>query len=106
GPLWQTVAQTSCPLSTKSIFRANWKRLALYWSASRHLVPRVLHVRGTPHMPRNRPPNVQSALHAPPVDAHERMRDYLSEVEFRVLLQGTRDSRYRWRNTAMLLLTF
>jgi type 1 fimbriae regulatory protein FimB len=57
-------------------------------------------------VPRNRPPSVQSALHAPPVDAHERTRDYLSEVEFRVLLQGTRDSRYRWRNTAMLLLTF
>jgi integrase len=34
------------------------------------------------------------------------VRDYLTEAEFLVLLQGTRGSRYRWRNTAMLLLTF
>jgi len=49
---------------------------------------------------------VQSVLNQAPVDAHERMRDYLTEAEFLVLLQGTRSSRYRWRNTAMLLLTF
>ena len=49
---------------------------------------------------------VQSPSAAAPVDAHERARDYLSEEEFRRFLQGTRDSRYRWRNTAMLLLTF
>jgi integrase len=49
---------------------------------------------------------VQSAYTQTPVDAHERMRDYLTEAELRVLLQGTRGSRYRWRNTAMLLLTF
>ena len=57
-------------------------------------------------MRRSRPRSVQSALHKTPVDAHERARDYLTEAEFLVLLQGTRDSRYRWRNTAMLMLTF
>ena len=40
------------------------------------------------------------------MDAHERPRDYLTEEEFLRLLQGTRGSRYRWRNTAMLMLTF
>ena len=50
--------------------------------------------------------NVESAPHASPVDAHERTRDYLSEEEFAVLLQGTPRSRYRWRNAAMLMLTF
>jgi hypothetical protein len=40
------------------------------------------------------------------VDAHERARDYLSEAEFAVLLQGTLRSRHRWRNAAMLMLTF
>ena len=50
--------------------------------------------------------NVESAPNASPVDAHERMRDYLSEEEFAVLLQGTPRSRYRWRNAAMLMLTF
>ena len=50
--------------------------------------------------------NVESAPNASPVDAHERTRDYLSEEEFAVLLQGTPRSRYRWRNTAMLMLTF
>jgi hypothetical protein len=49
---------------------------------------------------------VQSAWNQAPIDAHERRRDYLTEAEFRVLLQGTRGSRARWRNTAMLLLTF
>src|SRR2546428_13305291 len=33
--------------------------------------------------------NVESAPKASPVDAHERTRDYLSEEEFAVLLQGT-----------------
>lgn len=41
-----------------------------------------------------------------PVDAHERTRDYLTEDEFRTLLEGTKGSRYRWRDTAMLMLTF
>ena len=50
--------------------------------------------------------NVESAPKASPVDAHERTRDYLSEEEFAVLLQGTPRSRYRWRNAAMLMLTF
>jgi type 1 fimbriae regulatory protein FimB len=54
----------------------------------------------------SRPHSVKSAPNLPPVDTHERARDYLSEAEFRVLLQGTRHSRYRWRNTAMLMLTF
>jgi glyoxylase-like metal-dependent hydrolase (beta-lactamase superfamily II) len=45
---------------------------------------------------------VQSALHPAPVDAHERMRDYLTEAEFLVLLQGTRSSRYRWRKVTKL----
>jgi hypothetical protein len=36
----------------------------------------------------------------------QRTRDYVSEEEFLVLLQGTRDSRYRWRDTAMLMRTF
>jgi integrase len=57
-------------------------------------------------MPRSRRHSVQSARNQAPVDAHERPRDYLTEAEFRVLLQGTRGSRARWRNTAMLLLTF
>jgi type 1 fimbriae regulatory protein FimB len=57
-------------------------------------------------MVRSRRRSVQSALTQPPVDAHERLRDSLTEAEFLVLLQGTRGSRYRWRNTAMLLLTF
>ncbi len=50
--------------------------------------------------------NVESAPKASPVDAHERARDYLSEEEFAVLLQGAPHSRYRWRNAAMLMLTF
>jgi integrase len=56
----------------------------------------------SPHLWRNveRPPQ------ASPVDAHERARDYLSEEAFALLLLGTSHSRYRWRNTAMLMLTF
>jgi len=50
--------------------------------------------------------NVESRPTVSPVDAHERARDYLSEEEFALLLQGTVGSRYRWRNTAMLMLTF
>jgi len=50
--------------------------------------------------------NVESLPKVSPVDAHERARDYLSEEEFALLLQGTVGSRYRWRNTAMLMLTF
>ena len=48
----------------------------------------------------------QSGRPTTPVNAHERARDSLTEEEFRCLLLGTRASRYRWRNTAMLLLTF
>ena len=50
--------------------------------------------------------NVESSPNSSPVDAHERTRDYLSEEEFAVLLHGTPQSRYRWRNAAMLMLTF
>jgi type 1 fimbriae regulatory protein FimB len=50
--------------------------------------------------------NVESLRNSAPVDAHERSRDYLSEEEFGVLLQGTLPSRHRWRNAAMLMLTF
>lgn len=50
--------------------------------------------------------SVQSGSPTTPVNAHERTRDYLTEEEFRCLLVGTRASRYRWRNTAMLMLTF
>ena len=50
--------------------------------------------------------NVESLSSSSPVDAHERTRDYLSEAEFVTLLQGMLPSRYRWRNTAMLMLTF
>ena len=57
-------------------------------------------------MVRSRRRKVQSGLAPTPVDVHERLRDYLPEAECLVLLQGTRGSRYRWRNTAMLLLTF
>jgi len=49
---------------------------------------------------------VESPPTASPVDAHERTRDSLSEEEFALLLQGTPHSRYRWRNAAMLMLTF
>ena len=49
---------------------------------------------------------VESPPQASPVDAHERTRDYLSEEGFALLLQGTPHSRYRWRNAAMLMLTF
>jgi type 1 fimbriae regulatory protein FimB len=55
---------------------------------------------------RNKPRGVKSLSHTARVDAHERTRDYLSEAEFLVLPQGAPDSRYRWRNTATLLLTF
>jgi type 1 fimbriae regulatory protein FimB len=41
-----------------------------------------------------------------PVDAHERTRDYLTEDEFLTLLEGTKGARYRWRDSAMLMLTF
>src|SRR5215475_8005978 len=51
--------------------------------------------RETQHVQRTRPHSVKSALNSPPVDAHERTRDYLSEAEFHVLLQGTRGSRRR-----------
>ena len=58
------------------------------------------------HLPQTKPRSVKSLHPAAPVDAHERTRDYLTEAEFLVLLQGTRRSRYRWRNAAMLMLTF
>ncbi|MGH8060315.1 MAG: tyrosine-type recombinase/integrase [Candidatus Entotheonellia bacterium] len=57
-------------------------------------------------MPRTNPRNVKSSHPTAPVDAHEHTRDYLTETEFLVLLQGTRRSRCRWHNAAMLMLTF
>jgi type 1 fimbriae regulatory protein FimB len=49
---------------------------------------------------------VESPPKGSPVEAHERTRDYLSEEECALLLQGTPRSRYRWRHAAMLMLTF
>lgn len=49
---------------------------------------------------------VNSAAPEGPVDGHERTRDYLTEDEFRALVESTKRSRYRWRNTVMLLLMF
>jgi type 1 fimbriae regulatory protein FimB len=57
-------------------------------------------------MVRSRRRSGHSALRQTPVDAHEHMRDSLTEAAFLLLLQGTRGSRYRWRPTAMLLLMF
>src|SRR5689334_8742347 len=74
----------------------------LYWCASRTALIWIQAPGERPHMRRN----VESRPKVPPVDAHERVRDYLSEAEFALLLQGTIGSRYRWRNTAMLMLTF
>ena len=40
-----------------------------------------------------------------PVEAHERTRDDLTEDECLTLLEGTTGARYRWRDSAMLMLT-
>jgi hypothetical protein len=53
----------------------------------------------------HKPPKVNSLPSIAPVDAHERLRDYLTEAACLVLLQGTRHARYPWRNAAMLMLT-
>jgi type 1 fimbriae regulatory protein FimB len=50
--------------------------------------------------------NVNSAASTGTVDAHERTRDYLTVDEFRALVESTKRARYRWRDTAMLLLLF
>jgi hypothetical protein len=39
--------------------------------------------------------NVNSSTSAVPVNAHERTRDYLTEDEFRALVESTKRSRYR-----------
>jgi site-specific recombinase XerD len=49
---------------------------------------------------------VHSAASTGTVDAHERTRDYLTVDEFRALVESTKRARYRWRDTAMLLLLF
>ena len=49
---------------------------------------------------------VASLPDSSPVDGHERARDDLSEAEFAVPLQGPRQSRHQWRNTAMLMIMF
>lgn len=47
------------------------------------------------------------SLPAPlPVDVHERTRDYVTEDEFLALVEATRQSRYRWRDAAMVMLLF
>jgi type 1 fimbriae regulatory protein FimB len=47
------------------------------------------------------------SLPAPlPVDVHERARDYVTEDEFLALVEATRQSRYRRRDAAMLMLLF
>src|SRR5262249_14261880 len=74
---------------------------SLYLCASRADLIQDGHRGGIPPMRRK----VESLPKASPVDAHERMRDYLSEEEFALLLQGTPRSRYRWRNAAMLMQT-
>ncbi len=63
---------------------------------------RKLDPRGAPSGRRN----VNSATPAGPIDAHERTRDYLTEDEFRALVESAKRFRYHWRNTAMLLLMF
>lgn len=50
--------------------------------------------------------NVKSHSEPVPVDAHERTRDYVTEEEFLGLVEATRQSRHRWRDAAMLMLTF
>lgn len=49
---------------------------------------------------------VKSTVHSLPVDAHERTRNYITEEEFLALTQSTQRSRYRWRDTAILMLMF
>src|SRR5919201_4126860 len=50
--------------------------------------------------------SVKSATVTGPVDAHERTRDYITEDELHALVESTKRSRYRWRDAAVLLLTF
>ena len=49
--------------------------------------------------------NVKSQNSAP-VDAHEKGKNYLTEPELEQLLGGTKGSRYRIRDTAIILLMF
>ena len=49
---------------------------------------------------------MKSREHAPPVNAHERPRDYVTEDELRAMVESTKHSRYHWRDAAMLMLTF
>jgi integrase len=50
--------------------------------------------------------SVKSPWDAAPVDAHERPRDYVTEDELRSMVEGTKRSRYHWRDATMLMLTF
>lgn len=49
---------------------------------------------------------MKSREHTPPVNAHERPRDYVTEDELRAMVESTKHSRYHWRDAAMLMLTF
>ncbi len=40
------------------------------------------------------------------VDAHEKKRNFVTEDELGRLIEATKQSRYRWRNTALLLVMF
>src|SRR5207245_8149360 len=66
-------------------------KLRYTWSHLDQTLEGMGHRGGIPHMRRK----VESVPKGSPVDAHERTRDYLSEEEFAVLLQGTPRSRYR-----------
>ena len=50
--------------------------------------------------------SVKSREHVPPVNAHERPRDYVTEDELRAMVESTKRSRYHWRDATMLMLTF
>lgn len=50
--------------------------------------------------------NVKSVSTSPPIDTHERGRDYVTEEEFQALVASALQSRYRWRDAAVLMLLF
>jgi integrase len=85
----------SLPLCTEAVFRR--KHLHLWF-----LVPTTYDEGRASKLRRK----VKSVGMTVPVDAHERTRDYLTEDEFLTLLEGTKGARYRWRDSAMLMLTF
>lgn len=50
--------------------------------------------------------NVKSVSTSFPIDTHERGRDYVTEEEFQALVASALQSRYRWRDAAVLMLLF